>query len=124
MNIVGALFVVAAFIVILHVLKLIPRGVEVTAVSRTALAVVRDPDLDDDAKAELMQRHAKRLLALFFLLTLGGAAALLLPVGLIYVLDMAGLFSFDGVMAVLVSWEFLLTTTVVSVVVLWAIARR
>ena len=41
MNVVGALFVVAGFILILHGLKLIPKGAEVTAISRKALAVIR-----------------------------------------------------------------------------------
>jgi hypothetical protein len=122
-NVLGALVVVAGFLVILHVARLVPKGVEITSVSRTALAVVRDPDLDDDAKAALMQRQAKRLFMLVLVLTCGGAAALLVPVGLIYALDVAGLFSFDGVMATLMSWQFLLATSVGSVAIFWAIAR-
>ncbi len=124
MNIVGALIVVAGFVFLLRALKLIPKGAEVTTISRKALAVLRDSSLDDDAKGELMQAQAKRLFVLFFLLTFGCALALLAPAGLIYALDLAGLFVFNGVMQVLLSWEFLLITTLVSVFVLWALARR
>ena len=83
MNLLGALIVVAGFVFLLRALKLVPMAMEVTSVSRTAVGVVQDPELDDDAKGERMQQHAKRLFVLFFLLTLGAAAALLLPVGVI-----------------------------------------
>ena len=124
MNILGALIVVAVFVFLLRVLKLIQKGVEVMTTSRRALEVLRDRNLDDDAKGELMQRQAKRLFVLFFLLSFGGAAALLLPVSLTYALDIAGLLSFDGVMGMLVSWEFLLVMTIVPVLVIWVIAKR
>ena len=61
-----------------------------------------------------MQQHAKRLFVLFFLLTLGAAAALLLPVGVIWLLSRVGLFSYDDVVALLLSWQFLLATTAIA----------
>jgi hypothetical protein len=122
-NLLGALLVVAGFVVILHAMRLVPKGVEVASASQAALAVIRDPDLDDDAKAALMQRHAKRLFALFLLLAGGGAAALLLPLALVYGLAAAGLMSYDGVIATLVSWQFLLVTTLGAALALSALAR-
>jgi hypothetical protein len=71
-----------------------------------------------------MQAHAKRLFVLFFLLTLGAAAALLLPVGVIWLLDGAGVFSYDGVLRVLLSWEFLLGTTAGAALFFWTRSRR
>ncbi len=71
-----------------------------------------------------MQRHARRLFVLFFLLTAGAAAALLLPVGLIWLLGTVGVFSYEGVLAMLLSWQFLLATTVVAVIVIRLKARR
>ena len=124
MNIIGALIVVAVFVLMLRVLKLIQNGVGVMTTSRRAWEVLRDRNLDDDAKGELMQRQAKRLFVLFFLLSFSAAAALLVPVGLAYALDIAGLFSFDGVMGMLVSWEFLLVMTIVPVLVIWVFAKR
>jgi hypothetical protein len=111
----GAVAVVAGFVFLLRALRLVPMALEVTSVSRAALAVVRDPSLDDDAKGERMQGHAKRLFGLFFLLTLGAAAALALPIGLIWLLDRAGVLSYDNVMDLLLSWPFLLGTTAVAV---------
>ena len=124
MNLLGALIVVAGFVFLLRALKLVPMAMEVTTVSRAALGVVQNPDLDDDAKGERMQQHAKRLFILFVLLTLGAAAALLLPVGLIWLLAQTGLLSYDGVIALLLSWQFLLATTVVAAVVVSIRSRK
>lgn len=124
MSVLGALLVVAGFVVVLHVMRLVPKGAEVASASRAALAVIRDPELDDDAKASLMQRQAKRLFALFLLLTFGGAAALLLPLGLVWGLDALGLLSFESVIAMLLSWQFLLATTLAAALALWAHRRR
>jgi len=123
-NLLGALIVVAGFVFLLRALKLVPMAMEVTTVSRAALGVVQNPDLDDDAKGERMQQHAKRLFILFLLLTLGAAAALLLPVGLIWLLAQTGLLSYDGVIALLLSWQFLLATTVVAAVVVSIRSRK
>ncbi len=124
MNLLGALIVVAGFVLLMRALRLVPHAMEVTEVSRAALGVVQDPQLDDDAKGERMQRHARRLFVLFFLLTAGAAAALLLPVGLIWLLGTVGVFSYEGVLAMLLSWQFLLATTVVAVIVVRLKARR
>ena len=124
MNLLGALIVVAGFVFLLRALKLVPMAMEVTSVSRTAVGVVQDPELDDDAKGERMQQHAKRLFVLFFLLTLGAAAALLLPVGLIWLLSRVGLFSYDDVVALLLSWQFLLATTAIAAVVVSLRSRK
>ena len=124
MNLLGALIVVAGFVFLLRALKLVPMAMEVTSVSRTAVGVVQDPELDDDAKGERMQQHAKRLFVLFFLLTLGAAAALLLPVGVIWLLSRAGLFSYDDVVALLLSWQFLLATTAIAAVVVSLRSRK
>lgn len=124
MNLLGALIVVAGFVFLLRALKLVPMAMEVTSVSRTAVGVVQDPELDDDAKGERMQQHAKRLFVLFVLLTLGAAAALLLPVGLIWLLSRVGLFSYDDVLALLLSWQFLLATTAIAAVVVSLRSRK
>ena len=124
MNLLGALIVVAGFVFLLRALKLVPMAMEVTSVSRTAVGIVQDPELDDDAKGERMQQHAKRLFVLFFLLTLGAAVALLLPVGVIWLLSRVGLFSYDDVVALLLSWQFLLATTAIAAVVVSLRSRK
>lgn len=124
MNLLGALIVVAGFRFLLRALRLVPHAMEVNAVSRAALAVVQDPHLDDESKGERMQQHAKRLFVLFLLLTVGAAAAILLPVGLIWLLGRAGLFSYESVLGVLLAWQILLATTVVATVILWVRSRQ
>lgn len=120
----GAVFLVIAFVFILEALKLPARAGEVVAISQGSLGTLRDPALSDAEKEKSLQRHAVRLFALFFQLALGGAAALLLPAGVIWLLDRAGVVSFDGVIGVASSWTFILASTLVVVLVLWRRATR
>ena len=112
------------FVAIIYALKLIPRGIEVVTVSNRALADLRNRELDDYAKEVAMQSHAKRLFALFLLLLFGGALALILPLGIIYLLEVGGILSFQAVIDTTISWEFLVPTTVVSLIVLWWLISR
>ena len=124
MNFVGAVPILVGFVAIIYALKLIPRGIETVAISKRAFADLRNSEIDDDAKEAAMQSHAKRLFALFFVLFFGGALALTLPAALIYFLDYLGVMSFDGVLDTTISWEFLVPTTVLSLLVLWFVRRR
>ena len=52
------------------------------------------------------------------------ASSVALPVGVIWLLDRVGLFSYDGVLSVLLSWEFLAGTTAGATLFLWARSRK
>ena len=70
----GALFLVIGFIAILKIAGLVEKSTRVIAISKQAVAVLRDEGMSDDEKENLMQGHAKQLAGLFFLLTIGGLA--------------------------------------------------
>ncbi|HSG97433.1 MAG TPA: hypothetical protein VLA11_05540 [Woeseiaceae bacterium] len=120
----GALFLVIGFIVILKIAGLVERSTRVIAISKQAVAVLRDEDMSDDEKENLMQSHAKQLAGLFFLLTIGGLAAVFLPFALIWAFDQAGLISVDSVLAVALSWPFITVTTVVIIIAIVVSRKR
>jgi len=114
MNLLGATLVVILFAVLVHVVRLVRWTTEVVAESRESAAVLKNPGLDDEEKEKALQKHAIRLCVLFLLLVLGSAVALLAPVGLIWLMDAAGLISLDGVLDMLQRWDFLAAATVIG----------
>jgi hypothetical protein len=120
----GALFLVVGFIFILKISELVEKSTRVIGISKQAVADLRNSELSEDEKELAMQTHSKRLLGLFFLITIGGVAAVFLPYAIIWGLDTLDLISLDGVMNVALSWPFITATTVVIVVVLVANRKR
>lgn len=124
MNYLGALLIVAGFALILRALKLVPKAAEAVNLARHSLADLRNPELDDDAKEAAMRRYAKRLLALFFILTLGSAVAALIPFGIIYLLDIVHLVSFTAVLEATITWQFIVATVVLYLLGWWILRGR
>jgi hypothetical protein len=124
MNLLGAVIVVGLFIWLLDVLKLVPLATDAIAVSRRATATMRDSALDDEAKETALQQGALRLMKLSALLLVGSVAALAAPMGAIWLLELAGLMSLQGVVAILMRWDFLLLATVVGVAAFIVLQRR
>lgn len=118
MTYVGVVILVAGFVVLIRIFGLVEKSSEVFHISKLALSDMQNPDFDDDAKEVALQQHAKRLFSLFFLLTIGGAAALALPAGLLFLLEKMGLLSLSNVMAVTLSWEFLLVSSVLIIAII------
>ena len=115
---VGAMFLVVGFIFILKISRLVEKSTRVIDISKEAVAILRDAERSDDAKEAAMQSHAKQLTGLFFLITLGGIAAVFAPVAVIWGLDRLELVSLDAVLNVALSWPFLVATTMLIVIVL------
>lgn len=113
----GAVILVAGFIIVIKWLKLVEKSLEVIQIAKSALTDLQNPQLHDDAKEVALQKHAKQLFILFFLLTLGGLAALMLPAGLVWLLDQVGILSFNAVMAMILSWPFILASTVLVLII-------
>ena len=120
----GAIFLVIGFIVVLKIAGLVEKATRVIDISKHAVAILRDPGMSDDDKESAMQSHAKQLAGLFFLLTLGGVAAVFLPLAVIWGFDRLELLSIDAVLQVALSWPFIIATTVVIVLVLLAKRQR
>jgi hypothetical protein len=114
----GAIFLVIGFVFILKATGLVEKSTRVIDISRQAMAVLRSAELDDDAKESAMQSYAKQLVGLFFLITIGGVAAVILPVMMIWGLDKLGLVSVDAVLDVALSWPFITASSVLIVLAL------
>jgi uncharacterized oligopeptide transporter (OPT) family protein len=114
----GAIFLVVGFIFILKITKLVDKSYRVIDISRQSMAVLRNADMSEDDKESAMQSHAKQLAGLFFLITIGGLAAIFLPLALIWGLDYLNLISVDAVLQVAFSWTFIGVTTIVIVAAL------
>ena len=120
----GAIFLVIGFIVVFKLFKLVERSTRVIDLSRQAVADLRSSELDEDAKEVAMQSHAKHLFGLFLLITVGGAAAVFLPVAVIWGLDQLQLISLDAVLGVALSWQFIVAATVLFIVVFFVNKAR
>lgn len=119
----GAGLLVVGFVAIFKALELVEKSRDAVSLGRRAVADLRRTDLDDREKEKVLQAHSLRLFSIFFRLALGGAAAVLVPAGIVRLLAAAGLLSFDAVMELALGWEFLLGSTVTVILVLWLIER-
>lgn len=104
----AAVFVIIGFAVILSRLGLVEIAAEVGRIAQQSLAVIRNNQLSDAHKEAAMQANALALFSRFARLTGGLAAALLAPVALVWGLAFTGLYAFDQVIAVSLTWPFLL----------------
>jgi len=114
----GAIFLVIGFIFILKISRLVEKSTRVIDISKQAMAELRNPELSDDDKETAMQAHSKQLVGLFFLITIGGIAAVFFPLAVIWGLDWLELLSIGAVLDVALSWPFIVVTCVLLIVVL------
>ncbi|QGY39213.1 hypothetical protein GM415_03435 [Pseudodesulfovibrio cashew] len=121
---VGVAILVLGFVVLLKAFGLVDKANRTIACSKESVDIIRNPGLGDDDKEKALQANSKQLFLLFFQLTLGCAAALLLPAAVVWGLDKAGLMSFDEVVAFTLSWEFLLGTTLLIVVLFYVMRKN
>lgn len=112
----SAAFLVLAFVILLRIFGLFKNSLEVVAISRAAIVDMRNPFIDDLQKERLMQASSKSLGVLFIQLVLGFFAAVIIPLGVIWILDIAGLVAVEDVMAVTTRWEFMLGGLILAVV--------
>ena len=122
-GILGASLVVVGFVVLAHFVGLIPKTAEVLARTRESIAVLKDPQLDDDSKERHMQQNAIVLFKLLGLLLLGSAIALITPFAIIWLADIAGLLSLDSSIDMLLRWDFLLGATVIGFAAYYGLRR-
>jgi hypothetical protein len=123
LSVIGASFVVISFALLAHYIGLIRWTGEVMGHARRANEVLRNGALDDFAKEKAVQSAAVALFKLLGLLSLGSIIAVILPIAVVWLADVAGLLSFDAVMAMLIRWEFLLAATIVGTVVFFLLQR-
>jgi len=114
----AAALLVAGFAAIFKKLGLVDKSNQVVSAGRRALGILGSADMDDRAKETAMQREAVLLFKLFLILTLGGAAALGLPLGLLYLGDMLGFLKLDAALATAMSPAFLVASSALAIAAL------
>lgn len=114
----GALLLVAGFVILCRAFGLIPGTRRVLTVARQSFAVIGDASLPDETKEKVLQAHALRLFRLFGLLFAGGLGAAALPLAGLWGADRYGVFSWDDVVATTLSWPFLSLSVLAGLVVL------
>ena len=122
-SIAGACLLVVGFLVLFKLFGLAEKSLEAIQIANRALADIRSSELDDYAKEKALQGYAKRLFSLFFILTLSGLAALLIPAALVWLLDKLDLLVFDAVLETALSWPFLIISSI-TIVLLFRLLRR
>lgn len=123
MSLVLAVMVVVTFGFTVDRLGLVDHTREVVARARECLQVLRDASLSDREKERALRDHARGLFRLMGVLVGGSAVAILLPLGVVWLLDEAGLWSLGAVLDVLERPDFLGATAVIGLV-LFVVARR
>jgi hypothetical protein len=120
----GAAFLVVAFLVLLRVLHLADLNRRVLEITSDSLGIMGNSSLGDDEKERRLRRHALGLFRLLFLLVAAGAAAVLLPLGMIWLLDRLGWLSAGAVVDTAVSPAFIVATVVAGAVIIIARPRQ
>lgn len=96
------------------------------AIAREALAVMRDPALDEDAKERLVQRRALALVAKAALLTATVVAVVALPFLLLLLFHATDLAPLEDTLALAASWPMIALAAALGVaawLVPWLIRR-
>ncbi len=115
---IGAAFLVLGSIILIRLFGLVDKSADVATTARRALGVIRNSNLSIETKETALQKNAKELFGLLLVLTLGGAAALLIPVGILWVCDRLERVSLDSVFSVALSPLFLITSGALAVIAL------
>ncbi len=116
---IGAALFVVGFLILVQRFKLVEKSGEATAIASSSLDIIRSSTLSEAEKESLLQKNAKYLFGLFFILAFGGIVSFLLPVGVLWLGEQLGLLSLDAVFNTLLSPVFLIVSTILTVIVLF-----
>jgi hypothetical protein len=119
----GAALVVAGFTFLLARLGLVDRARRINGVLRSTAGIVADRAMPDREKERALQRGSLTLFALFAALTAGLAAAVGLPILLVWLIGLTKLWDFEHAMRATLSWPFLIGGLLLFIIVLVANRR-
>ena len=124
MTLVGGIIIVTGFIFFVKLFGLIEKSTKVITISKSAVTIVRDAGIDDYEKEVTLQRYARDLFYLFFLIATASFLALAIPFGIIWLMELADLLVLNEVIETTLSLKFIIVTVIVSAVIFWVGARR
>ncbi|MEM8698821.1 MAG: hypothetical protein AAGF44_06590 [Pseudomonadota bacterium] len=110
---------IAAFAAAFHVSGIIDHVMRASRTAREAGAVMSDKTLDDEVKEKRVQQASLGLFASFGQIFLRSLAVLALPGLILWGADAAGLVTFQEIEDFFLSWEVIIGTTILLVVLIW-----
>lgn len=124
MNLFLACAVIVGFAALLERLPVQALVGDVKAEAEHAMAVLRNGSLDDESRGRNLRQSSLRLTRLALATAGLGAVALLAPLGVVRLLEIAGLGSLDGVLEILERSDFLFAATLVGIATFFLVHRR
>ncbi|MEN8251640.1 MAG: hypothetical protein ABFS32_22150 [Bacteroidota bacterium] len=124
MELLGGLILIFGFIGLAKLFGLIERNIKVIEISKSAVSVVGDQNLDDYQKEKALQKYSKELLGLFFFIAVTSILAIGIPLGLVWLMDYLELLSFNKVIDMITSIEFIFASVVISLIVIFVNRKR
>lgn len=120
----AAVAAAAVFGFFIRFLRIVPVAREVVAVSRGAVACMRDPAISDLEKERAMQRASISLMRGFLSILGRSAAAVAAAALLLLALDAIRLARLSAVTDLLATWQGIVLTTVAMILVWYVGLRR
>lgn len=108
--------VVLGFMTFVKLFGLVRRTSRAAEVGRSVLAVIRDPSLEDHQKELETQRYAKELFSLFLIIAGASLIALAIPLGLVWIMELANLLTVAEVIAGTLTLKFIVFAAALSVI--------
>ena len=124
MVLVGGIVIIVGFFIFMKLFGLVEKSTKVINLAKSAVKIVRDAHLDDYQKEIAMQKHAKELLSLFFLITIGGIMALAIPFSLIWLMELAKLLTVTEVIETTLSFQFIAVAFIISIGYFWLMQKK
>lgn len=115
----SALFLSLSAVALARRFGVVTRRFEVITTSKEAYRVLTDSALNDDEKEAAMQQSAKALARQFVFISAASLAAVAAPLGVVCVLAAVGLVSLKAVVEALLSWQVLLSGTLLVAARTW-----
>ena len=105
---------------LLKVMRVDATAVDVLAISRRSMKILRNPRLSDDVKERMARRYSIRLLARFFRIVIPAVIAGAGALGILAIMDALNLATVSGSLDVLSDWVFVTLALVATLVVFGA----
>jgi hypothetical protein len=104
----GAVLLIVSMLALMKLFGLFSRAVETVKISKNALQVISNPNLEDDRKESLLQEHSRLLLRAFSDLFIRSLGSIGIPAAILWCFEYSGIISFMTVLNVVHSWPVLL----------------
>ena len=121
---VGAIILVAGFVILIQLLSVIKKSRNVVRIALHSLKIIGSSRLSDEQKESKLQKNSKRLFGLFFVLAFSSAIALFIPLGILWLGDYLGLISLSAVLATTISPVFIFASTILMVALIFLKSRN